>query len=255
MAGALYHLVPGLAEVTLDVTIRNCCPPHFHERYAVGIFRGAGATHCRGRQWAIAPGQIVVHRPGEVHRGEAEGDCVQDFLYVATEFLKARFRSAEPRSFRSPVIDDPALALALVAALRRAADGAADELATAIDRLFRVHGTRSPQAEPSGRQPLEWTEGIDALQLPVARLSEVAGYSRAYFSRLFHRNVGLSPRDFRRQARVLAACDLITSGVELAESAARAGFADQPHMTRQLRSILGVTPSALRRGARVDEID
>jgi AraC-like DNA-binding protein len=37
---------------------------------------------------------------------------------------------------------------------------------------------------------------------------------------------------------------MIQAGAELADAAAGAGFADQAHMTRQFRQILGVTPGA-----------
>src|SRR3712207_7247677 len=53
------------------------------------------------------------------------------------------------------------------------------------------------------------------------------------------RAVGLSPVDHRRQLRVMAARAMIEAGDRLAEEAAPAGFADQAHMTRDFRKILG----------------
>ena len=231
-----FDVVAGLAEVTLDVRIRGRSAPHFHSRYAVGIFRDAGATHCRDARWEIKPGDIVVHAPREPHWGEADGECAQDFFYVAPEFLDRTFDAREGFAFRAPVIADAPLAEELSRALR----GTPAELERAIERLFATHAVRIDA-------PLVAAPVDVPLDRPVAELSADAGLSRAHYSRRFLREQGLSPRDFRRQSRVLAACELIAEGVDLAESAQRAGFADQPHMTRQFRSILGITPSAVRR--------
>ncbi len=39
---------------------------------------------------------------------------------------------------------------------------------------------------------------------------------------------------------------LVRAGVGLAEVAARAGYADQPHLSREVRALAGVSPSQLR---------
>ena len=56
------------------------------------------------------------------------------------------------------------------------------------------------------------------------------------------RATGMSPHAYQRQARVRRACALIRLGQPLADVAAAAGFADQAHLTRVFRRVVGVTP-------------
>lgn len=58
--------------------------------------------------------------------------------------------------------------------------------------------------------------------------------------------LGLSPKAFLRIERAWAAREAIRAGAPLAMIAADLGYADQAHLTREVRELLGVTPRELR---------
>jgi AraC-like DNA-binding protein len=58
--------------------------------------------------------------------------------------------------------------------------------------------------------------------------------------------LGLSPKEFLRIERVWAARAAIPAGGPLAAIAADLGYADQAHLSREVRRLLGVTPRELR---------
>ena len=240
--------LPGAADVGLNL-IRFDCAPHFHETYTISLFRTPVRVWCRGRFWDVVPGQIGVLEPREVHWGEPQpSGCNQDMVDPDPALLQRLFGRAEPMRFPSPVIDDPELAEQLSAAIA-SGDGRGQAIEAAIRRLFETHGVPVTDAEGAGAASTALTaEAAALIDAPVGALSRRAGVSRSHFSRLFRKLCGLSPRDYRRQARVRAARALIEAGAGLSAAAAEAGFADQAHMTRQIRSILGVTPKALRSG-------
>ena len=62
------------------------------------------------------------------------------------------------------------------------------------------------------------------------------------FARLFKATFGLPPHAFQIQVRIERARHDLRAGRPLAEAAARAGFADQCHMHRHFRRIVGMTP-------------
>lgn len=64
--------------------------------------------------------------------------------------------------------------------------------------------------------------------------------------RACRRWLGLSPKAFLRIERAWAAREAICSGSALATIAADLGYADQAHLTRDVRELLGVTPRVLR---------
>ena len=64
--------------------------------------------------------------------------------------------------------------------------------------------------------------------------------------RACRRWLGLSPKAFLRIERVWAARAEIRAGAALATVAADLGYADQAHLTREVRALLGVTPRDLR---------
>jgi AraC-like DNA-binding protein len=64
--------------------------------------------------------------------------------------------------------------------------------------------------------------------------------------RACHRWLGLRPKVFLRIERAWAARGAIRMGQPLAAVAADLGYADQAHLTRDVRQLLGVTPRELR---------
>lgn len=69
------------------------------------------------------------------------------------------------------------------------------------------------------------------------------GVTRQHLRRLFLEHVGVSPKAFARTARLAKLVPLLARGRSLASAAFSAGYADQPHMTRELRGLVGVTPA------------
>lgn len=64
----------------------------------------------------------------------------------------------------------------------------------------------------------------------------------------FARAVGLSRRSLAAIDRARHAAGLLQAGTSIADVVHRAGYHDQPHLTRSLRRLIGHTPAALARG-------
>jgi AraC family transcriptional regulator len=80
----------------------------------------------------------------------------------------------------------------------------------------------------------------------LSRLAEQAGVHRVHLSRSFRRRFGLPPSRYRLQCRVSRAIADMVDGAHIAEAALAAGFADQSHLTRVVRTHTGFTPGHLR---------
>ncbi|WP_143669056.1 helix-turn-helix domain-containing protein, partial [Streptomyces rochei] len=80
----------------------------------------------------------------------------------------------------------------------------------------------------------------------LAALATDLGLSRYQLLRAFRTATGLPPYAWLAQHRVARARGLLETGLRPAEVAARVGFADQAHLTRWFRRVLGVTPAAYR---------
>ncbi|MBG6096933.1 helix-turn-helix domain-containing protein [Nocardioides luteus] len=76
----------------------------------------------------------------------------------------------------------------------------------------------------------------------VHALAEETGWSRQRLWSRFRAQVGLSPKHAARLVRFDRAARLLAMGVPPAEAAAQAGYADQPHLNREMRSIVNRTP-------------
>lgn len=84
-----------------------------------------------------------------------------------------------------------------------------------------------------------------------ARVADVVletGLSHRHFIKLFTTSVGLSPKRFQRIQRLNHAVSINKKFPTLswAEIAAASGYADQAHLIRELRRIVGVLPSKYR---------
>ena len=244
--------------------------PHVHEEYAVGACTaGREVIRYRGELHYAGPGSVVVLEPGEAHTGGPADppDFTYRVMYPAAgllaEGLLAGGRLAQgarrlPR-FREPVIADPGLA----AELRRlhAALGAGlgetepleaeSRLSWLFGELVRRHASPSRDVEVPGAgrvARLVMAQLADRLVSPPA-LAEIAagtGLSRYQLIRSFRTEVGMPPYAWLAQHRVSAARALLERGCRPAEVAALTGFADQAHLTRWFRRVVGVTPGVYR---------
>ncbi|MEU5830475.1 helix-turn-helix domain-containing protein, partial [Micromonospora tulbaghiae] len=61
---------------------------------------------------------------------------------------------------------------------------------------------------------------------------------------------GYGPKTLARILRMRRALDLARTGAPLAEVAVRSGYADQAHLTREVRELAGVPPTRLLAPAR-----
>jgi AraC-like DNA-binding protein len=66
--------------------------------------------------------------------------------------------------------------------------------------------------------------------------------------RSFRAEVGMPPYAWLAQHRVARARVLLEQGHRPADAATLTGFADQAHLTRWFRRVVGVTPGAYRNG-------
>ena len=69
------------------------------------------------------------------------------------------------------------------------------------------------------------------------------GVSPEHASREYRRNFGVSPQRFRREYRLRYACRALAAGTPPSVAAQQAGFADQSHLGRVMKSAIGQTPA------------
>ena len=86
----------------------------------------------------------------------------------------------------------------------------------------------------------------DALVESAAEGHPLAISPRA-MQRHFALTLGMTPKRFAQIQRSCRAVDLLARGVPPAAVAAELGYADQPHLTRSLKIIMGRTPGELAR--------
>ena len=78
-------------------------------------------------------------------------------------------------------------------------------------------------------------------------IAEAVGVSEDYLSRVFNRELGISPWEYLNRFRVLQAKTLLSQTDESIQSIARkVGFNDQSYFSRVFHKINGVSPQAYR---------
>jgi AraC family transcriptional regulator len=92
-------------------------------------------------------------------------------------------------------------------------------------------------------------------KLTIEGLAAMIGLSRSHFSRAFRSTLGMSPMAYVAVRRIERAKKMMTTSTEsLADVALSCGFADQSHLNRQFRRVVGATPGQWRRAAERDPV-
>jgi len=242
--------------------------PHAHDEYAIGVIEdGVNAYRYRGRDREAAAGEVIIVEPGEAHTGHAG---VPSGLQYRMSYVPVHLfaRAAEALGmnglphFQNTVVRDPELAAAL-----RAMHVASQQGVTELERQSRFASLATDMVERHAdtRRPREWDRryldvpaGVRrAIALADARFIEPltlgdlagsAGMSDFHFARLFTQATGMSPHKYVVHRRVVEACRLLRDQTAPADVATRVGFADQAHLTRHFKRVIGITPAHFARG-------
>jgi AraC-like DNA-binding protein len=98
-------------------------------------------------------------------------------------------------------------------------------------------------AAPAGRGAAPPVGSIGEIR--VDDVADTLGMTRQHLARGFRREVGITPKQLARIARMQRAAAALRRGGDLARLAAELGYFDQSHLSRELRELAGVTPAAL----------
>jgi len=261
------HLVemPGLQ--LMQASFRNqTFPRHSHDGYGVGVIeQGALSFYYRGENVVAPAGRINTVNPDEVHTGQAAGEqgWTYRMFYFSADFLQRMSQDifGLPISlpfFTDGVIDDPELARQIqqvhgLLCHQKVARLEKESIALAMfSRLISRH-TYAPPAigragneQPSICRVIEYLDAHCAEDVTVATLAGIACLSPYHFIRVFSRQTGLTPHSWLMQLRTRKARELLRLGLPIADAAAQTGFADQSHLTKTFKRILGYTPGQLR---------
>lgn len=79
----------------------------------------------------------------------------------------------------------------------------------------------------------------------MAEVADSLQISDRHLRRLLLEHTGLSPKALQRIVRFQKFVRAGDAGALLADAAAHAGYADQPHLTREARALAGITPARL----------
>jgi AraC-like DNA-binding protein len=233
---------------------------HAHEEFTIGVcVGGSEVIDYRGGHFRPGPGSIVVLAPEEMHTGRpaASDGYAYRALYPETSLLADGTLGGDTPHFREPLLDDPELATALLrthAELSACPDPLETEsrLPWLLTALARRHSTSRSAGDTvpgaTGIAHAVRDRLADDLLAPpsLADLAADLGLSRYQLLRAFRTTMGIPPYAWLAQYRVNRARGLLESGLKPAEVAALVGFADQAHLTRWFRRVLGVTPAAYR---------
>ena len=217
--------------------------PHAHrEHQIVHASRGIMRVMTASAAWVVPPGRALWMPARTVHWITCVSDVSMRTVYLSADrtlrvprecavwTVSGLMREVILRLVEGPVDEgQSALLVALLVSEIEAANLVPLSLPLPADRrLKRI--TDALEANPADNRPLEaW--------------ARIAGATPRTLIRLFQKETGLSFREWRRQARLLAALERLAQGEAVTTLALDLGYASPSAFIQAFRDVLGVTPA------------
>lgn len=245
-------------------------PRHLHEEYVLSVMTdGAEVLNCRGSTYTAPAGTVLLLNPGEWHANYAQGPAGYAYwtIYPSVSLLQSSVRKITdtegdaPLLGGAPVIHDESLRQSLLS-LHCAVERQASALELEA-HFLECTACLLPHSTSAKLTAYDTTSGINQVRIvreylearyaQTITLSELAArvqISPFHLLRLFRDQVGLPPHEYQTHLRIAGAKTLLRQGHSVSEVALAMGFADQSHLTRHFRRIVGITPARFAAGAR-----
>jgi AraC family transcriptional regulator, arabinose operon regulatory protein len=224
--------------------------------------KGKGWWEAHGRLSIISKGDLLVLPPGSTHAcgPQASSPWTVHWVRATGEHLPDYLRELALGP-QTPVLhlgEDPQLIRLFSEILHSLQRGpafpnllqASHALAYLLAGLIQKRQAAAPESSDTVHRVAQaivyMSEHLDA-PLRVTALARLAGLSRAHFGELFKAQTGSSPHDYLHLLRIHQACRLLRdSTLSVKEIAARIGYRDPFHFSRQFKAFQGRSPSEYR---------
>ena len=256
----------GGLELIEAVHHRPSFPRHSHPTYAIGVVRaGANRFLYRGAFHTALAGTLCTVTPDEAHSVEPAGDhgfaywCLYPSIDLVTGAAAAVGSKRPAGTLTLPPVIEDAEAAGLLCAVFEAEATRASRMAretllfALLSHVLVRHATASvvDNGKPASTSALARARDVLAAcsseNLSLGQLAAMVGLDPFSLVRGFSRAYGLPPHAWIVQQRVRRAQVYLRAGRSPAAGAAQVGFADQSHLCRHFKRIVGVTPGLYQR--------
>jgi AraC family transcriptional regulator len=217
--------------------------PHSHDYHQVSFLLAGAIAERHGGRERVADQPSVGVKPAGLDHGNGYGR--DGALILAVNLDPGR---AEASAFGGDWDWSPGSAgvspVPLIALIRdggRDAEAAVWDLLAVSQRRHRNHGP-----VPGWLDRVRDRLGDPDDDAGIAEMAREADIHRVHLSRCFTGHFSIPPSLYRVRCRVARAMGAIARGASLSAAAAEAGFADQAHLSRQIKRETGYTPSRFR---------
>lgn len=241
--------------------ITHAFSKHIHDEFAIGVIDiGAESFYYRSDIHVASEGCVVVINPGEIHTGQAASPIGWTYrmMYPSVDLMRqmaAEMLGHETRMpyFGSPLICDPHVA-GLIRQLHTALETSTAKMEReslvrmAFGQLVLRHAVNKPSLTDAGvenaavNKARMYMDNCYAENPSLEQVAALVGFSPFHFLRVFQQQVGIPPHMYLTHVRVKQAKAFLEAGVPIAETALAVGFADQSHLTRCFKRVMGITP-------------
>ena len=229
--------------------------PHEHEDPSIVIaIEGSWCERVETRAFECRPGSFLLKPAGARHGNAYSSEPTRSVLLQFTVTRAAQWEPSR-RAFRDCLyFESPGIAMRLVALLRDADDDSILEMEEEVCSVLslleedRVRGRRKKShlrhLKAARDELLDWGTVTRSLTDVAMR----CGLTPSTFTHAFRAEFGCTPSVLLRRHRVEKAATLLrTSRESLSSIAHSAGFADQAHLCREFKRIIGTSPGEFRR--------
>ncbi|WP_174995087.1 AraC family transcriptional regulator [Pandoraea anhela] len=210
------------------------------------IYIAAGHFHIRTEfgAWLLPPKRAVWIPPDLMHWGELTGVRTGSNILLAPAYCATL-------PDRPQVLSVGALFEALIerVAAWRTETAASQEdervVAVLIDEIRAARHEPLHLPMPSDKRLLKMTELVlkaPGRELSLETLSSMAGLSTRTARRLFAASVGMTLSEWRQQARLMRAVEMLSEGESVSTIADALGYASPSNFIAMFRMAFGVTP-------------
>lgn len=252
-------------ELLLTTYVTHTFAPHMHDGYVIGVIeQGVEQFRYQKTRHVATDGCIVLINPAEMHSGSftSEQGCIYKAFHLPIEALQQATsdltgRHSDLPFFPEPLVHDPEVMAQLLLTHHSIAEGASTlereaRLLWTLAQLLTRYADARPRPAQLPKEPKgigrvrSYLEEYYAENISLSFLATIAQLSPFHLLRVFRSQMQLPPHAYQMQIRVMRAKQLLQTGMPCVDAALAVGFADQSHLTKHFKRIVGVSPGVYR---------